>query len=409
MPLHDRCRVCGTPLPEPFLDLGEMPLANSFLSSPKEFPREKSYPLAVCCCPRCSLVQLNFVVPPEILYRHYLYVSSTSEAVRRYASTLAEEVAGRRRFGKNDLVVELGSNDGLILQAFQRQGARVLGVEPARNIAAVARERGIPTAEEFFNETTARRLAAEEGKASVILGRHVFAHINDLHDFFRAVDHWLTPQGTLLIEVPYLGNLLEQMEFDTIYHEHLSYLSLRPVMELCARHGFELTDASPVPLHGGSVLLSMHRAGTVQATQQLKRMWQVEWEKGLHQAETYVQFAHRVAQWKETFEALISSLASSGARCVGYGAAAKANTLLNYCPSVAKQLTAILDRNPLKQGSYAPGTHVPVVPAEAWRKNGTTHMLILAWNFKEEIIAQMRPFAEQGGRFVVPIPEPEII
>ncbi|MBI1952773.1 MAG: class I SAM-dependent methyltransferase [Candidatus Omnitrophica bacterium] len=409
MPAHSRCRICATPLPEPFLDLGEMPLANAFLSSAEEFPLEKSYPLAVSACPQCSLVQLNFVVPPEILYRHYLYVSSTSEAVGRYAATLASEVGARRRLGKKDLVVELGSNDGLVLQAFQRQGARVLGVEPARNIAAVARERGIPTAEEFFTEAAARRLAAEEGKASVILGRHVFAHIDNLHDFFRAVAHWLAPEGTLLIEVPYLGNLLAQLEFDTIYHEHLSYLSLRPVMELCARHGFELTDTSPVPLHGGSLLFSIHRTGTAKTTERLNRMWKAEAENGLHRMETFAGFAQRVARWKEAFEGLIASLGSAGARFVGYGAAAKANTLLNFCPSVAQQLTAILDRNPLKQGSYTPGTHVPVVSAEAWRKDGATHMLILAWNFKEEILAQMRPFAERGGRFLVPIPRPELI
>ena len=409
MPLHSQCRICKTPLPEPFLDLGSMPLANAFLSSSKEFSEEKSYPLAVSLCSRCRLVQLNFVVPPEILYRHYLYVSSTSEAVRRYAAALAAEVVGRQRLGKEDLVVELGSNDGLALQVFQHLGVRVLGVEPARNIAAVARERGIPTVAEFFCEATARRLAAEEGTASVILGRHVFAHIHDLQDFFSAVDHALAPEGVVLIEVPYLGNLIAQLEFDTIYHEHLSYFSLRPIFELCRRHRFELTDASPVPLHGGSVLLFIHRAGKAKITPRLQRMWQAEQDNGLHQEETYVRFARQVAQWQETFEALISSLASSGAQCVGYGAAAKANTLLNACPAAAKHLKCVLDRNPLKHGRFTPGTHLPVVPADTWQKDGATHMLILAWNFKEEILTQMQPFAQKGGRFIVPIPHPELV
>ncbi len=387
-----------------------MPLANSFLHSPEEFSSETSYPLAVSLCARCGLAQLTCVVPPEQMYRQYPYVSSTSDSVRRYAADLARRVTSALKLGQKDRVVELGSNDGLVLKAFQEQGVQVTGVEPARNLAAVARENGIPTVEEFFGEETAAALARDPGQASVILGRHVFAHINDLHDFFRGVEQLLTPGGVLLIEVPYLGTLHSQMEFDTIYHEHLSYVALRPVKVLCEEHGFNLVDVERVPLHGGSILLWFQRVGKGRSpTARLESLWREEQSARLTEPETWAQFARQLAEWKNSFEEKMESLSRGGERWIGYGAAAKANTLLNFCPGVAKHLSAVLDRNPLKQGSYTPGTHLPVLPADAWRKNGASHMLILAWNFKEEILSQMQPFAQQGGRFLVPIPRPELV
>lgn len=409
-PNHTHCRICRTRLPDPFLDLGSMPLANSFLRSPEEFRQEASYPLAVALCPKCGLVQLNCVVPAEQLYRQYLYVSSTSDAVRRYATGLAGRVVSSLGLGPNDRVVELGSNDGLVLKAFQQRGVQVTGVEPARNLAAVARANGVPTVAEFFNEETAGRLAAETGRASVILGRHVFAHIDNLRGFFRGVDKLLTPGGTLLIEVPYLGTLYSQMEFDTIYHEHLSYIALRPVKALCEEHGFNLVDVERVPLHGGSILLWMQRTqkGAAPSTR-LQAMLQEEQALRLTEADTWDRFAQELAEWKSSFEQSVETISRGGAKWIGYGAAAKANTLLNYCPSVAKHLTAVLDRNPLKQGSYTPGSHLPVLPADAWAQGSADHMLILAWNFKEEILAQMQPFAQRGGRFLVPIPRPELV
>jgi len=387
-----------------------MPLANSFLHSKEEFSKEASYPLAVSLCAKCGLVQLTCVVPPETLYRQYAYVSSTSDSVRRYAADLARRVTSSLQLGVKDRVVELGSNDGLVLKAFQEQGVQVMGVEPARNLAAVARKNGIPTVEEFFGEETAGSLARDPGPASVILGRHVFAHINDLHDFFRGVDRLLTPGGVLLIEVPYLGMLRSQMEFDTIYHEHLSYIALKPAKALCEEHGFSLADVERVPLHGGSILLWFRRAGKSQTpSARLQALWREEQSARLTEAETWAQFARQLADWKRSFEEKMESLSRGGERWIGYGAAAKANTLLNFCPAVAKHLSAVLDRNPLKQGSYTPGTHLPVLPADAWGPAGASHMLILAWNFKEEILSQMRPFAQKGGRFLVPIPRPELV
>lgn len=410
MPAHTRCRICASPLPAPFLDFGVMPLANAFLTSLEESRNEVSYPLAVTACLSCGLVQLTYVVPADRLYRRYPYVSSTSSTVRRYAEDLASRLVAQYHLEASHLVVEIGSNDGLVLKAFQHEGVRVSGVEPAQNLTEVARAHGVPTVPEFFNRQTASHLAHQEGKASLLLGRHVFAHIDDLHDFFEAVQELLAPEGVLVMEVPYLGELIGQLEFDTIYHEHLSYLSLEPVETLSNHHGFRLIDAERVPLHGGSVLLTIQRSNTGRLpTKRLQEMLLEEQRQRLTDPVTLKTFAHRVGGWKQQWEALIERLHQAGAHLVGYGAAAKANTLLNFCPEVAQRLSGILDRNPHKQGLYTPGTHLPVINPEAWTGNGATHMLILAWNFKDEIISQMEPFARRGGHFVIPIPQPQVI
>ena len=410
MARHTRCRVCATALPPPFLDLGRMPLANSFLRSPDEFRKEPAYPLAVAGCAECGLVQLNYVVPAEQLYREYIYVSSTSEAVRAHAEALATRLTRRYGLGPTHLVVEVASNDGTVLKAFRGQGLRVLGIEPARNIAAAAEREGVPTVPEFFNSAAAAGLSDRHGEAAAIVGRHVFAHVDDVHDFLQGADALLSKNGVLLIEVPYLGDLIANLEFDTIYHEHLSYFSLRPVMRLFEACGFRLVDVERVELHGGSVLLYAARAhaarGPSDAVEELLRE---EQRRGLGTAEVWNRFADRVRTWKTRTEEFMGDLRRSGADIIGYGAAAKANTLLNYCPAVAGVLRCILDLSPLKHGRYTPGAHIPVEPVERWRSDSATHLLILAWNFKDEIVRQMRPFAERGGRFIVPVPEPQIL
>lgn len=383
-----------------------MPLANSFLSSRAE--TEARYPLAVTGCEGCGLVQLTYVVPAEALYRDYIYVSSTSDAVREHADGLAADLARRYGWTADSLVVEVASNDGTVLKAVQKYGVRVLGVEPARNIAAIAEAAGIPTVPEFFNEATATAVRERHGVADIILARHVFAHVNDVHDFLRGVERLLAPEGVLIIEVPYFGELIENLEFDTIYHEHLSYFALAPVERLCADHGLGLVDVEPVGLHGGSVILHIRR-GRRPASARLERMRADERAHAVLAPTTLRAFAGRMAAWKDRFEDLVKRTAANGGRLIGYGAAAKANTLLNYCPDVASTLECILDRSPHKQGRYTPGTRVRVVPADDWESLKATHMVILAWNYRDEIIRQMKPFAEAGGRFIVPIPTPEIV
>lgn len=410
MPNHTRCRICATALPEPFFDFGSMPLANAFLSSLEEVAGEASYPLAVAACPTCGLVQLNHVVPAEQLYRNYLYVSSTSETVRNHAVWLAETLVRRYGWKSTDCLMEVASNDGTVLKAFQRQGMRVLGIEPAVNIATMAEADGVPTVPEFFNAATAKAIASKHGHAKGILGRHVFAHVNDVHDFLEGVNALLADDGVFLVEMPYLGTLFSHMEFDTIYHEHLSYFSLAPLMRLCRDHGLDVVDAERIMLHGGSVVFHMRRPRPgVTRSSRLEQLLEEERQSALTSALSLARFSASVRRWREDFSGFMSELQKGGARFLGYGAAAKGTTLLNYCPSVAASLECLLDRSPLKQGRYVPGVHLPVKPVEHWRTSPATHMLILAWNLKEEILRQMQPFAQRGGRFVLPIPQPAIL
>jgi novobiocin biosynthesis protein NovU/D-mycarose 3-C-methyltransferase len=386
-----------------------MPLANSFPSSHSEFASEARYPLAVTACRDCGLIQLNYVVPAEQLYRDYIYVSSTSEGVRAHADRLAETLIAQYGWSAEDTVLEVASNDGTVLKAFQRRAVRVLGVEPARNIAEIAARDGIPTVPEFFNLDTARGIRAERGPVQAILGRHVFAHVDDVHGFIEGVDVCLAEHGVFVIEVPYLGDLLEKLEFDTVYHEHLSYVSLDPMQRLCERHGFELVDIERASLHGGSIVLHMQRAGIGRPSPRLAEMLAAERRARLTAPDTLSAFVTAVQQWKSSFERMVAELVASNHILIGYGAAAKANTLLNYCPGVASALAVILDRSPLKHGRYTPGTHILVEPVERWPETGAEYMVILAWNFADEIIRQMQAFENAGGRFIVPIPAPQVI
>jgi SAM-dependent methyltransferase len=411
MPQHTRCRICGTALPEPFLDFGRMPLANSFPTTPAEFDAEATYPLAVAGCPGCGLVQLNYVVPAEQLYRDYIYVSSTSDGVRAHAGYLAETLIAQYGWTPSNLTVEVASNDGTVLQAFKQRGVRVLGVEPARNIAAIANASGIPTIPEFFNLASAQTVLRDHGRASAILGRHVFAHVDDVHEFLEATKACLADDGVFLIEVPYLGDFLAKLEFDTVYHEHLSYISLGAMEHLCREHEMALVDVEPISLHGGSVVIHMRRSALGAApSPRLVRMLQQERESEMTSPSRLAKFAAGVRNWKAKFEALIEQLQREGASLIGYGAAAKANTLMCYCPEAAQSLRYVLDRSTHKQGRYTPGTHLRVEPVDRWTSGPMpTHMVLLAWNFKDEIMAQMKAFADRGGAFVVPIPDPHVV
>ena len=388
-----------------------MPLANAFLFSLEEAASEASYPLAVAACSTCGLVQLHYVVPAERMYRDYLYVTSTSDTAKAHAEWLATELVKRYAWQPGQLLVEVASNDGTVLKSFQRTGLRVLGIEPARNIAAMAEADGVSTVAEFFSAATAKQVAAAHGRAIGILARHVFAHVNDVHDFLEGVSVLLDDEGVFVIEMSYLGPMLSQLEFDSIYHEHLSYFSLAPLIRLCREHGLDLVDAEPITLHGGSMLFYVRRPGRgIIRSRRLEQLLEEEQRMALTSPQTLTRFGESVRRWRDDFTSWMGELQQGGARFIGYGAAAKANTLLNYCPAeVAASLGCLLDRSPLKHGRYAPGTHLPVKPVEHWRTSDATHLLILAWNYKEEIIRQLQPFARRGGRFVVPTPHPEIV
>lgn len=402
------CRICGTSLPPPFFDLGMMPLANAFRATPGDVPEEEKFPLALSSCATCGLVQLTFVVPAPTLYRDYIYVSSTSDEVQVHAHALATKLVKQYGLTSADLVLEIASNDGTALRAFQQIGLPVLGVEPARNVAKMAERAGVPTVAEFFDGGLARTLVEREQRPAIILARHVFAHVDDVHDFLDGVNRLLRDDGVFVIEVPYLGDLLANFEFDTIYHEHLSYFALEHLVRLCEAHGLCVVDVDHISLHGGSIVVSVRKQGA-DVQRSVPRMLEQEKVADLWSSESLERFTRGTAIWRRDFEGLIESIVRDGGVLVAYGAAAKANTLLNYCPSVAQALVCVLDRSEHKQGRFTPGTHTPVCPVDEWRERGATHMLILAWNFKEEIMGQMQPFAEAGGRFVIPLPVPTVL
>ncbi|HEY5595068.1 MAG TPA: class I SAM-dependent methyltransferase [Nitrospiria bacterium] len=404
------CRFCGHRGLFLFLRLGEMALANRFLSEADlKSADEKTYPLDVYVCESCGLVQIGCTVPPDLLFKDYIYFSSTSDAVHKHAEYLAQSF--RERFGlrEKSSVVEIASNDGCVLQYFKKIGVRTLGVEPAVNIARIASEKGIETVNEFFNEKTAGVIKTKHGPADVILARHVFAHVPEIHDFVKGLAHLLAPGGAVAIEAPYLIDFIEKTEFDTVYHEHYSYLSVRPVSKLFSRYGMELFDVEPAAIHGGSLIYFIGHRGAHPIHSRVSERARAEVEKGLDKKETYIRFAKRAEATKGKLRKLLLDLKSQGKRIAAYGAPAKGNTLLNYCGITTDLVEYTVDRSPYKQNLYTPGTHLPVRHPDVLVKEMPDYVLLLAWNFADEILEQQKAYREKGGRFIVPIPEPKII
>jgi SAM-dependent methyltransferase len=344
-------------------------------------------------------------VPPEIMFRDYLYVSGTSDTIPVHFARYAKDVADRF-VPQEGLVVEIGSNDGTLLRAFDRDRVRVLGVEPARNIAAMANAAGISTVSEFFNELLARQIAREHGLASVIIGNNVVAHIDDLPGLMRGVDALLAPGGVLVVEFPYLVDLLEKSAYDTIYHEHLSYFSVGSIDDLTSRYGFRVVDVRRVSVHGGSIRVFISRSGDRSA--EVGELLRMERQLMLREGRPLPEFVKAVEQQRDDLRALISDIRSSR-NLAGYGAPAKGNTLLNYCGLDHTLLDFIVDRSPLKHGLLTPGTHIPVVSPERLEKSGVRDTLLLAWNFAEEVLRQQESYRAAGGRFIVPIPSPVVV
>jgi SAM-dependent methyltransferase len=410
MPRREDCRVCGGQSLVRFLDLGESPLANRFLHAEQREEAEPHFPLDVYFCSDCTQVQLGEVVPPEILFRDYIYVTGTSATMPLHFGGLAERVTSRFFQGKDTpFIVEAGSNDGTLLSAFLRQGARVLGVDPATNIARLARERGVDTVNEFFGEATAKKIQQERGNADVIVGCNVFAHVDDLSDFVRGVKALLAPGGVFVVEVPYLFDLLDKLEFDTIYHEHLSYFSVTALDHLFTRHGLSLFDIEYYPIHGGTIrCYAQHQNGPHQEKDRLKYLEKEE-ILGVRKQSMYLDFASKVEALRHSLVELLKSLRAKGYRVAGYGSPAKGNTLLNYMKIDSSLLDFLVDKNPMKHNLYSPGMKLPVLPVEQLLARKPEYTLILAWNFAEEIISQQQEYLRSGGHFIIPIPEPKII
>ena len=387
------------------LDLGLQPLANSFIRPDEVGKPEPRYPLELARCTACGHVQLSVTVPPEIMFRNYLYVSGTSDTIPEHFAAYAKDVA-ERFVPKGGLVVEIGSNDGTLLRAFDRGTVRILGVEPARNIAAMANAAGIPTLDEFFGEAIAGEIAVKHGRAAAIIGNNVVAHIDDLDGLMNGVTALLEDRGVFVAEFPYLVNLLDKTAYDTIYHEHLSYFSVASVDDLASRHGLRLTDVRRVGVHGGSIRVFISRHG--EASAEVKNLLALEEKSGLRAGQPLRRFVEAVRRQRDDLMRVLREIRSSR-HLAGYGAPAKGNTLLNYCEIDRSVLDFTVDRSPLKHGLLTPGTHIPVEPPERLMASDVRDTLLLAWNFADEILRQQDAYRSRGGRFIIPIPSPRVV
>ncbi len=410
--IHERnqCRTCGSKNLKLILNLGRTALANDFLK-PEEVANYKiSLPLRVALCPDCSLVQLGDTVDPKILYSHYAYVTSTSKTMDTHLNQMMTHLLSTARLGAGSKVLEIASNTGVFLKKFKERGCEVLGIEPAGNIADVALATAIPTRKEFFNAATAKKLQAEWGAADLILGRHVFAHIDDLRDLIAGLEV-ISHQDTLIaFEVPYVADFFEHTEYDTVYHEHLSYISVRAIEALVKDTAFMVARVDHYPIHGGSILFHLRqRAAKAEPHASVAQALEKEKQMRLSEPATWESFAQRVNHIRTELPALLRKLKAQGKRIIGYGASAKGNTLLNTCGITTKELDYIIDNTPFKQNKIAPGSWIPVRPPEMLLKDQPDYALLLAWNFAPEIIKRETEFQKRGGRFIMPIPEPKVL
>ena len=405
-----RCRHCGKPLQYTFIDLGMSPLCESFLTEKQLGEPETYYPLHVRVCDTCWLVQLPEFVSPAHIFTEYAYFSSYSTSWVAHAKGYCEMIKARLELQPNSFVVELGSNDGYLLQHFLALGQRVLGIEPAANVAEAARAKGIPTRTAFFNTELARQVVAEHGNADLIVANNVLAQVPQLNDFVAGMAYLLAPEGVMTIEVPHLERLIAENQFDTIYHEHFSYFSLVTLSRLAAANGLVPIDVEMLPTHGGSLRVYLaHRGSQHPISTRVGDMLAQERGARLETLSAYSDFARRVQRTKRDLLSVLIAAKEEGKRICGYGAPGKGNTLLNYCGIGTDFLDFTVDRNPYKHGRYTPGMHIPIQPVDAIDAAQPDYILILPWNLKQEIVEQMRHVGKWRGKFIVPIPEIAVI
>lgn len=403
------CRSCGSASLEVVLSLGDMPLANGLLTAEQLDKPEPRYPLDLAFCPDCALVQITETVPPEVLFKTYPYLSSFSDTNVACARKCVEGILASRSLGDSSLAMEIGSNDGYLLQFYAKAGIPVLGIDPAENITEVAMGRGVPTLCDFFGFDLARQLVEDGKRADVIHLNNTFAHIADLNGLVAGLEYVLKDGGIIVIQVPYVAAMIQHVEFDTIYHEHLCYFSLTALYYLFRRHGLEIADVKLIPDHGGTIRVFVGRHGRVIPSASVRRMLADEKRKQMDRVDFYDKFADRVRHVRHRLSVLLCDIKNEGKHVVGYAASAKGTTLLNYCGIGAETLDYVVDRSTVKQGRYTPGSHLRVEAPEKMMATMPEYALLLAWNYEAEILGREAEYVRQGGRFIRPIPEPSII
>jgi hypothetical protein len=409
-PRHPQCRVCHAPLKTSFIDLGMSPLCESYLTAEQLDQMEPYFPLHALVCGDCFLVQLQEYVKPEHIFTEYAYFSSYSTSWVEHARRYCEMIKTRLHLGPKSQVFEIASNDGYLLQHFLRLGVPVTGIEPAANVAEAARQKNIPTLVEFFGLTLAQHLVSEGRRADLIIGNNVLAQVPDLNDFTAGMTHLLAANGVITLEFPHLEQLINQNQFDTIYHEHFSYFSLVALNRVANRHGLKVIEVEQLSTHGGSLRVYLRHANAAHAiSPTVDALLTHERNIGFEDIASYTRFSNRVQQTKRQLLCYLIQCKEQGAKLCGYGAPGKGNTLLNYCGIGTDFLDFTVDRNAYKHGRYTPGMHIPIYPVSAIDKARPDYLLILPWNLRDEIIMQMRHVADWGCKFIVPIPNVRVI
>lgn len=402
------CRACDSSNLLLFLQLGPTPVPNGFLKAYHRHKAEKFYPLDVCFCQDCGLVQLAHVVSPKVMFKNYVYIPSTSETMRTHFASLARQAIKATNARQGDLSLDIGSNDGTLLKSFRALGMRVLGVDPAENLAKKANLEGVKTICSLFTKDLAGKIKKAYRPAKIITATNVVAHVHDLHDFLAGIKTLLADDGLFIAEFPYLIDLIEKVEFDTIYQEHLSYFSITPFENLLKKHGLYLIDVQRLPVHGGSVRVFVSKKSK-NLKSRVKKLLQLEKKKGILGPQTYLKFRRKVDKVRHELVQLLWRLRLENKQIVGYGASAKGNIILNYCRIGPETLDYIVDSIPYKQGKFTPGMHIPIFPESKLLKDQPDYTLLLAWNFAQEIMEKQAEYRKKGGKFILVIPRLTIV
>lgn len=404
-----KCRICDFEELIEFMSLGPLPKPNGYLTEKDLNKKEPKYPLDIGRCTNCGLVQLTKIVRPDIMFENYKYIPSASKTMIKHFDDLAKEIINEYKLKKGNLVIDIGSNDGTLLKSFKKRGMKVLGIDPAENLAKVANKEGVETLAEYFTSEVAKKVKKKYGKAKVITATNVVAHIANLQDLFKGIEILLDEGGVFVAEFPYLVDLLENVEFDTIYQEHLSYFSVKPLIHLVDKYKLRLADIQKIPVHGGSLRVFIKKGKRKKLSPSVAGLLALEESKNIYSPKTYKEFVNKVETKKKELMTLLKKLKSEGYSIAGYGASARGNILMNYFGIDNKILDFIVDSTPYKQSLYTPGHHIPIRPEKALLEEMPEYALLLAWNFKDEILKKQEVYRKRGGKFILIVPDIEIV